>query len=243
MCYHVSTPKKAKLEAKAREENLVIQGEFEQYYHVSGFARPYLPVTINTEPTVIQPAQWKLIPHWVANEEGAKKYSNTLNAESTGIFDKASYKPYIQKFRGLLWIDGFYEPHKVEGKKETENYYLYRPNNEIFTLGIVYSPWINKDTGELTHTIAVITTHANELLAEIHNEKKRMPLVISESDREGWLHAKTRPEIESFMQPAGNDYLLGHKITARVTSGKQDFNIPEVQEKAPEENKDRGLLF
>lgn len=244
MCYHVSTKEKGKLiEALPTYE---VKGDPIQYFHVSGFARPYLPVTLNSEPKVIQEARWKLIPHWVKTEEEAKKYANTLNAESSEIFDKASYKPYIKKYRGLLWIDGFYEPHNVEGKKDTENFYIYRPNKELFSLGIVYAPWVDTDTGEVTNTFSVITVKANELLAEIHNEKKRMPLIIAPGDREAWLNASTKEDIEALFKPYPDGELSAHKIATRVTAPKkgQETNTPDVQNpEQPGAAPEQGSLF
>ena len=106
------------------------------------------------------------------SEDEAKRYANTLNPESESIFEKASYKKYNGKNRGLLYVTGFYEPHKVKGQKETDNYFIYEPNNEIFTLGIVYSDFTDQDTGENYPTFSIITTAANPMLEEIHNEKK-----------------------------------------------------------------------
>lgn len=231
MCYHVSTPTKGQLGLYASAKQMIVQGEYEKYYHVSGFARPFLPVTLNSESKIIQPAQWKLIPHWVKTEEEAKKYANTLNAESSEIFDKPSYRSYIGKKRGLLYIDGFYEPHASNGKDNDQNFYIYRPNHEIFTLGIVFNPWINPVTGELINTFSVITVPGNSMMNEIHNTKKRMPLYIAPEDHEGWLNAETKEEIQSYFKPAMDDDLKAHQIQMRVTAPKkgEDTNTPAAQ--------------
>ena len=148
------------------------------------------------------------------------------------MFTKASYKPYIGKYRGLLWIDGFYEPHKVAGQKETENFYVYKPNKEIFSLGIVYAPWVDKEsgTGEIVNTFSIITVPANDMMAEIHNEKKRMPLIIDPADRERWLNAGSKEEIQSFFKPYQDGELAAHKIQMRVTAARGiDTNTPDAQ--------------
>lgn len=36
----------------------------------------------------------------------------------------------------------------------------------------------NKETGEELTTVSIVTTQANELMAEIHNSKHRMPVVL-----------------------------------------------------------------
>lgn len=228
MCYHASTPTKKKMLEQLPEYEVNYKGE--EYYHVSSFARPFLPVTTNTNHRTIESAQWKLLPFWVKNDDEAKKYANTCNAESESIFEKASYKNYIKKNRGLLWVDGFYEPHKVKGQKETDNYYIYLPEKRIFSIGIVIAPWVNKDTGEVIDTFSVLTTKANELLTEIHNEKKRMPLIIPPDDRDAWLDAKEPEQIKSFFKPF-DGLLEAHKVY-RVTADRTgETNRADIQER------------
>ncbi|MCW8309642.1 SOS response-associated peptidase [Sphingobacterium sp. InxBP1] len=225
MCYHTSTPSTAQL-VKAFK-NLQVHYQHEEIFHVTGFTRPYLPVTLNADPGAIVPARWKLIPFWVKTEDDAAKYANTLNAESESIFEKASYKNYILKNRGLLYVNGFYEPHKVAGQKETENYYIYYPSKEIFTIGVVYSDFKDYETNNVYPTFSVITTKANPLLEEIHNEKKRMPLIIPPSSREEWLSANTKEDIQQLMIPFEGE-LGAHKVF-RVTGAKGDTNRPDIQ--------------
>lgn len=163
------------------------------------------------------------------DEEAANKYANTLNAEGESIFQKKSYSPFIKKYRGLFWVNGFYEPHKVKGKKETENYYIYRPTKELFSLGIVYAPWTDKSTGETYDTFSVITTPANPLLEEIHNVKKRMPLIIPESDRDAWMEGQSEGDIKSFFQPYSGE-IRAHKVVRVTGSRGVDTNVPEIQD-------------
>lgn len=225
MCYHTSSPSSAQLVKEFK--NLSVHYQQEEIFHVTGFTRPYLPVTLNADPGSIVPARWKLIPFWVKTEDDAAKYANTLNAESESIFKKASYKNYIGKTRGLLYVNGFYEPHKVVGQKDTENFYIYTPSKEIFTLGIVYSDFKDYETNNVYPTFSVITTKANPLLEEIHNEKKRMPLIIPPDSRDAWLSAKTKEDVQQLMIPYEGE-LSAHKVF-RVTGAKGDTNRPDIQ--------------
>jgi len=228
MCYHASTPSKAKLMEELPQYTVNYDGD--QFFHVSSFTRPFLPVTTKDNFRTVEAAQWKLLPFWVKTEEEAKKYANTCNAESESIFEKASYKNYIGKHRGLLWVDGFYEPHKVKGQKETENYFIYLPEKRIFSIGIVVAPWTNQETGEVINTFSVLTTKANDLLAEVHNEKKRMPLIIPPDARDAWLDAEGKEQIKEFMVPY-NGLLQAHRIATRVTADRTgNTNRPDIQE-------------
>ncbi|MNK11853.1 hypothetical protein D3C87_299020 [compost metagenome] len=218
MCYHVSTPDKRRL-SKAVPK-IKIGEDLPGYEHVSGFERPFLYTTLSSDQETAVPSRWKLLPGYVKNEEEAKKYANTLNANSDGIFVTKSYSPFIERYKGLLWVEGFYEPHYPEGAKKSENYFIYRPGKAIFTLGIVYAPWVNRDTGEMINTFSIITTEATPQMAIIHNQKKRMPLIIGENQRSAWLNAHEKEEIQQFFVPYDGT-LEAEKIETRVTGGKQ----------------------
>lgn len=230
MCYNVSTPELKKLNAFALQNTLVVEMDYKPYFNVSGFDRPYLPVTLNSKPDIIQEARWKLIPFWVKTEEEAKRYSNTLNARSEDVFQSSSYKNYITGNRGLLYLDGFYEPHASNGLKNDQTFYFHRPGKEIFTLGVVYSPWENRETGELTNTFSILTVPANKMTEEIHNVGKRMILYIAPEDREGWLNADSKEEIQSYFNPAPEDTFEAYRTQMILSAMKgPDSNIPNTQ--------------
>jgi putative SOS response-associated peptidase YedK len=227
MCYKVATPKKEKLEQHLKGQDIVID-DYEMFYHADGFTRPFLPVQLNQEPKRIQPARWKLLPYSVKNEEEAKKSANTLNARGEEIFTKYSYKPYIKKYRCLLWVDGFYEPHHPT-PKETQYYYVYRKDGAPFTLGCVYAPWVDQETKEGFNTFSIITTPPNNLLTKIHNEGQRMPLYIPEGLREAWLKAETIEEITSLIKTYPDGELTGHPVSKNITKRGFDSNIEDIQ--------------
>src|SRR5690606_40840812 len=196
MCYHASTPSKAKLMEELPQYTVNYDGD--QFFHVSSFTRPFLPVTTKENFRTVEAAQWKLLPFWVKTEEEAKKYANTCNAESESIFEKASYKSYIGKHRGLLWVDGFYEPHKVKGQKDTENYFIFLPEKRIFSIGIVVAPWTNQETGEIINTCSGLTTNAKDSLAEGHDEKKGTPVSIPPDAPDACVGAEGRGHLQRF---------------------------------------------
>lgn len=222
MCYHTAHPGKGELKKQFHSKEVVYDQQ--EIFHTSGFGRPFLPVTLGVEPGLIVEARWKLIPYWVKDEEQAKRYANTLNAEGESVFEKASYKPYIAHQRGLLYVTGFYEPHKVAGQKQTENYFIYLPHREIFTLGIVWAMFNSYPT------FSILTTPANPQVALIHNEKKRMPLVIDPADRRAWLSLNSDPaEVRSLIKPWEGSF-EAHRVT-RVTGMRagEDTNHPDIQ--------------
>ncbi|MGN5953090.1 SOS response-associated peptidase [Sphingobacterium lactis] len=227
MCYHTGSPSKSDLKNKYPKKKVVYELD-KEIFHVSGFTRPFLPVTLNKNSNTIESARWKLIPFWVKSEEDAAKYANTLNAEGESIFERASYKNYINSNRGLLYVTGFYEPHQVKGSKQTDNYFIYAPEKKILTLGIVYADFLDQQTGETYPTFSIITTPANPLLEEIHNVKKRMPLIIPEEKQDEWLFADSKERIQNLIKPY--EGALGSHQVYRVTAARnEDTNITEIQ--------------
>jgi len=223
MCYHVSTPDKLNLSQLAQNTGKDLFSDYERTYHVNGFSRPWLPVTLSSDQDSISAAKWKLIPSWAANEDAVKW--NTLNARAETIFTQSSYKSYILKNKGVLYVDGFWEPHLPKGEKVTESHYIFTPGHTIFRLGIVYSPFTDKSTGERFNTFAIITVEANPLLRSIHNSGNnpfRMPLIIKEEDEQHWLNETTQNSIETYFQPYSGD--LESYRTKRVTAPKRGEN-------------------
>jgi putative SOS response-associated peptidase YedK len=233
MCYKVSTPDMDTLKGyfdkqEVNQGDLFEIDEYPHFYHADGFTRPFLPFTASEAPRKVSPAQWKLLPYIVKTDADARKYANTLNARSEEVFSKFSYKNYIGKTRGLLWVNGFYEPNHP-APKVTVPYYVRAENNEPFTLGCVYSNWVNHETGEAIRTFSIITTPPNELLRQIHNEGERMPLIITPENRDRWLSPLTKEEIEQMMQPLPDGYLHGFPVSNLVYKKGIDTNVPETQ--------------
>lgn len=226
MCYHTANPGKKELK-KTFEEKTVYYDQPE-IFHVSGFVRPFLPVTLNSDVDSIISARWKLIPYWVKSEQDANRSANTLNAVGEEIFEKKSYKDLIGKYRGLLYVNGFYEPHASNGKTNDQNYFIYSAERAIFTLGLVYNIWKNEE-GKEYPTFSILTTESNNLLSRIHNVGQRMPLIIPAEKRDHWLFAKDQHEIKELIVPYEGE-LNSHRTVEVTKIRGKDTNVPEIQE-------------
>lgn len=232
MCYKYATPKLKDLLEHLENMPPFTVNDYYACYLSDGFAHHMMPVTTAEEPNVIQPAMWGLVPSWAKTMEAAKDIAvKTLNAVSETIYEKPSFKNYIGKYRCLIWTNGFYEWQWKDVKGKTKiPYFIYMPDQQPFTFGGIYSKWVNQETGEITLTFSIITTAANQLLSEIHNNKKRMPLIIPADKRDTWLSEIDKDEIISLMQPLPDGILQAHPISKLITSRTQDNNVPEVQQ-------------
>lgn len=130
---------------------------------------------------------WGLIPFW-AKDDKIKKM--TLNAKVETVTKKPAFKNAIGN-RCLVLANAYYEWKWLDSKgKEKQKFKIYPKDQEIFAFAGFYATWKDPNTGELINSYSILTTEANELMSRIHNNKKRMPIVLLEKDRESWLAGK-----------------------------------------------------
>jgi putative SOS response-associated peptidase YedK len=186
MCYH-TTQKKSKKELAERfkvdvNESLDISGEL-----FNGFTFPYTPVISSKNKNKMALFQWGLIPNW-SKEKSIQQY--TLNAKIETLDEKPSFKNSIQQ-RCLIVADGFMEWQWLDKKGKTkQQYHITLPNQDAFAFAGIWSEWVNPSTGEIINTYSMVTTEANPLMSEIHNTKKRMPVILTPQNEQDWLNGK-----------------------------------------------------
>lgn len=190
MCFHTEQtkfPKEVESRFKAKIKDL---DKFKPTDHFNGFEFPQTPVIIDENPKEILHYNWGLIPAW-AKDESIQKV--TLNARIETLEEKPSFRDSINK-RCLVIANGFYEWqwHDSKGKNKTK-YAIGIENHDLYAYAGLYSHWTNKITGEISGTYTIVTTEANPLMADIHNIKKRMPIILKPEDESKWLdHAAVR---------------------------------------------------
>ena len=202
-----------------------INGNLPQYYFVSGFEHPILPVVTSDRITF---SRWGLIPSWSKNVSNANDLkTKTLNAAGETIFEKPSFRKAAASQRCLLGIDGFFEWRQFNNQKYP--YFINSAKNEIFSLGCLFDSWKNQETGEIHHTFSVVTTPANPLMEKIHNTKKRMPLIIPADCEKDWISAGLTPsEVSALIRPYDENGLKAVTISQRVNQVKNNRNVPEI---------------
>lgn len=184
MCYTVQQ----KATIRELTEKFNAQFEMPALYNpketITGFDFPSLPVLKRDSPETFSFLKWGLIPHWAKDEEIRK---NTLNAKLETIGEVASFKN-INDQRCVLPVTGFYEWKWLDSKgKRKEKYLIGLENQHVFGLAGLYSSWTNPQNGDIVDSFSLLTTEANEIMAEIHNIKKRMPLIMDVQQAQEWL--------------------------------------------------------
>jgi putative SOS response-associated peptidase YedK len=184
MCYH-TTQKKTKKELAERfkvelNEDLDISGEL-----FNGFTFPKTPVISSKKKNKMELFQWGLIPNW-SKDKSIQQY--TLNAKIETLDEKPSFKNSIQQ-RCLILADGFMEWQWLDKKgKEKQQFHISLPNQDAFAFAGIWSEWLDDKTGEIMSTYSMVTTEANKLMSEIHNTKKRMPIILTPQNEQDWLN-------------------------------------------------------
>ena len=184
MCYH-SKQTKIALELQSRFKAIIDNPlEFNPATHTNGFEYPKTPVIIDEKPNIITNYNWGLILAW-AQDRDIKKF--TLNAKIATISEKPSFKNSVNK-RCLVIANGFYEWQWLDSKGKNKNKFeIGIGNDDLFAFAGIYAQWTNTITGEIKNTYAIVTTQANTVMSEIHNIKKRMPVILKPEDEAKWL--------------------------------------------------------
>ncbi|RAR46490.1 SOS response-associated peptidase [Flavobacterium lacus] len=184
MCYYTIQTKFA-LEVQSRfKAKLAEPSLFQPSAVVNGFEHPKTPVITDERPELIQHYNWGLLPHW-AKDETIR--SVTLNARIETLEEKPAYRAVIQQ-RCLVIANGFYEWQWLDTKgKNKVKYQIGLANEALFAFAGLYSMWEDTSTGLIRQTYTIVTTEANALMADIHNIKKRMPVILQPEDENRWL--------------------------------------------------------
>lgn len=232
MCNRVATPKQDEIKGyfdkiDTKMSDLFKVDPYEQYYHVTAFTKPFLPFVGSDDPLHIGTALWKFVPER-ANFAAYAQY-DTSNARGEEIFEKRTYKDAIMHKRGLVVLKGFFEGQEQKDKT-SQPYFIYTTKDSVLTLGCVYSDWYDDMLQQTVRTFAIITTEANDLMAEIHNKKKRMPLIVPAERRLWWLGELSATEVRDYMRPYPDGYLKAHRVTRNMYKRGYDTNTPEILE-------------
>jgi putative SOS response-associated peptidase YedK len=240
MCYDIKTSYESQLKRAIRLGQTAAIKEIEEklrpyrdhtFHHVSGYSHPKLLIYTNISPTIPIVSTWGLVPYWVKSEAHLLKFWNsTLNARIETIFEKPSFKYSAKSKRCLIILDGFYEHHHYKGKSYP--FHIKSINNKPLYVAGLWSEWLNKSTGEIINTFAIVTTRGNKFMSKIHNNPKlkepRMPVILEDTNIEYWLNLDNK-EIHQFIKPFDEEDLMAYPVK-RIRGKEYLGNIKEVSE-------------
>ena len=136
--------------------------------------------------------RWGLVPFWAKDPSIGNRM---INARAETVAEKPSFRNAYKKRRCLVLADGFYEWRK-EGDAKTP-YFISLADDSPFAFAGLWENWTSKESDESLQSTAIITTDANDFMAQIH---QRMPVVLLPEHAGRWLDG----DMELLSEVIGN---------------------------------------
>lgn len=171
MCYFIDNSK-IKIGDESHEE---IKRNISGY--VSGLAHPHVPI-ITDEHSELLLAKWRFNPNIAENN---KTITIGLNIKSEEATKTPMFKEYIDQ-HCIVPINGFYEWKHYNSSKIRVKHYITMKNEETFFLAGLWRFYNDKKV-----SFGILTTPSNELMTDIHNNKKRMPISLNKKQADLFL--------------------------------------------------------
>ena len=228
MCFSVNVNLiKEELESRY-DATLIDHDKYRPSYYYHAFGLPEIPAVCSGNPGKIRLLRWGLIPSWVKTMEEANEIRfKTLNARAESIEEKPSFSASFRSKRCIIPVKGFYEWQHIG--KEKIPWYIYHSGNEILSMAGLYNEWVESKTGEALDTFTIVTTDANDLMAEIHNSAKRMPVILDKNNEQKWIDISLAPEDAiSLLKPCPSELLKAYTISNLINDKSANRNTPEV---------------
>ncbi len=162
----------------------------------------------------LDPLRWGLIPYWCEDLKGGRK---PINAKCETVRTLPTFRDAYRRRRCIVPVDGFFEWKAIKGQKAKQPYSITMKDGSPFGLGGLWENWKDPTSGEWVRTFTIITTDANELVAEIHD---RMPLILALTDYVRWL--SDEPDPHELMRPFPSEPMRIWPISTRVNKPEND---------------------
>lgn len=158
--------------------------------------------------------RWGLVPSWA---EDLTIGNRMINARAETIDEKRSFTGPLKSRRCVIIADGYYE-WKTEGKLK-QPYWIHPPEGGVFAMAGLWET-NRRATGQPVKSCTIITTAANEKLAEVHD---RMPVILVDDALHNWL-SDTLPadQATSLLKSAPEDFFETKAVDRRVNNARVD---------------------
>jgi putative SOS response-associated peptidase YedK len=173
---------------------------------------------------------WGLVPRWASDTSRA---ASMINARVETAAEKPSFKDLVTKNRCVLPMDGYFEWKEqlrhdgMKPMKSVKQPFYFSANLEsrfshrgVLAVAGLWTSWKdpNQPNSHVLHTVVALTTHANDMVGEIHH---RMPVLLDEQGVENWLDTSSQSPIgELVVVP--NDALIVCAVSTKVNSSRNN---------------------
>jgi len=236
MCSHKSQVKEAEYLAEyySAAYTKVLDEIYRGHFHENGFDFLPSPILTAEKPNELTMYNWGFIPWWSKTlQDGLQLRAQTLNCISEEMFGKPSYRDSAKEGkRCLIPCTGFFEwrwNNPADKKSDKVPHYIFLRDQSLFSLAGLYSSWVDKSTDISYHTYTVLTTKANSLMEDVHNTKKRQPVIIPREFEKDWLNPNlTKDDVLALCQPIAAEKMDAYTISKLITSRKEETDVPQV---------------
>jgi putative SOS response-associated peptidase YedK len=166
-------------------------------------------------------ARWGLIPFFTKSASDIKNL-RTINARADKVETSPSWREPMKKRRCLVPASWIYEWPEA-GKPPKQPYRMEMSNGSTFAIAGLWDAW-KDETGRWIQSFAMVTTEANELMAQIHS---RIPVMLHERDYDRWLdRGETQRLPLDLLRPYEAEAMEMHEANPKV--GKTGNNGPDM---------------
>jgi putative SOS response-associated peptidase YedK len=173
---------------------------------------------------------WGLVPRWAPDSSRA---ASMINARVETVAEKPSFRDLVSKNRCVLPMDGYFEWKEqlrhdgMKPMKSVKQPFYFSANLEsrfshrgVLAVAGLWTSWKdpNQPNSHVLHTVVALTTHANDMVGEIHH---RMPVLLDEQGVENWLDPSSQSPIGE-LEVVPNDALVVCAVSTKVNSSRNN---------------------
>jgi putative SOS response-associated peptidase YedK len=179
--------------------------------------------------------RWGLVPYYA---DSSREAARLINARAETVESSGAFRTAFRRRRCIIPADAFYEwrraapmaPGDRGRSPRPQPFAIRRVDGQPMAFAGLWAVWRDPMTAGRLFTCSIVTTTANELLAPLHS---RMPVVLDESDWDGWLDEGAQPEhLREMLHPTPESSLEIYPVGLAVNSVRNngpDLLDPLVQ--------------
>jgi putative SOS response-associated peptidase YedK len=127
-----------------------------------------------------------------------------INARSESVFETTLFRQSIKTKRCLILASGFYEWRR--SSSPAQPFWFFDQDKPFLVFAGLYQTIRNQHNEKIVQS-AMLTTSANELMAQIHD---RIPVMLNPDQYQHWVHPKTPIDELKFLFKPTNFFGLAH---------------------------------
>jgi putative SOS response-associated peptidase YedK len=171
---------------------------------------------------VLELHRWGLVPSFAKSVSVGNRH---INARAETIATTPAFRTSFAKRRCIIPADGFYEWRREPGPRggagRKRPFLIHAADDRPLAFAGVWAPWRDPATGEWLLSAAVVTTRANETVAQLHN---RMPVILEPSEWPIWADSEIRDPVllMDLLRPASDDLLTLTEVSPLVNNANNE---------------------